>query len=281
MTVSRAAGRNRRVEDLSRISQALCASAELFHSFEPGIVSKKSNGDPVTEADHASNELIRKLVVRNGEGWLSEETAEDLSRLHAHRVWVVDPLDGTREFVEGIPEWCISIGLVEDGTAVAGGICNPATGEIYVGSMETGLQHCCPPGVKKRVVPLVLASRSEVKRGEWAYSNGAPFVIQHMGSIAYKMARVAASHADATWTLTPKHEWDVAAGTALVLATGGVVKTLQGQPPTFNQPDPLLSGLIAVARGQVKLLEYAEALGRQLLARASTTAEKSRPGKTT
>jgi myo-inositol-1(or 4)-monophosphatase len=94
----------------------------------------------------------------------------------------------------------------------------------------------------------VLASRSEVKRGEWALP-GAPFRIVPMGSVAYKMARVAAGLTDATWTLSPKHEWDVAAGTALVLAAGGAVCKPGGAAPTFNQAHPWLEGLLAVPAG--------------------------------
>ena len=82
----------------------------------------KAGGDLVTSVDYAVNQCLRELLVRDGDGWLSEETKDDHTRLEARRVWVVDPLDGTREFVAGIPEWCVSIGLVEDGCAVAGGI---------------------------------------------------------------------------------------------------------------------------------------------------------------
>jgi myo-inositol-1(or 4)-monophosphatase len=266
MTPRTNSGARSRRQDLTRISNALCAATDLLRSFEPGSTAweQKSNGDPVTAADRACNELLHTFLVRGGEGWLSEETADDRSRLTARRVWVVDPLDGTREFVEGIPEWCVSVGLVEDHCAVAGGICNPVTGEIYVGSIETGLQCCCP-GVQKRSAPLVLASRSEVKRGEWSCFDSAPFTIQCMGSVAYKMARVAAGHADATWTLGPKHEWDVAAGTALVKASGGSVITLDDQELVFNRCFPLFHGLLVAGAGQSLLLEEARRLGFQLL----------------
>ena len=90
----------------------------------------------------------------------------------------------------------------------------------------------------------VLASRSETKRGEWKKFERAPFRVQPMGSVAYKLARVSAGLADITFTLTPKHEWDVAAGAALVASGGGFVESLDG-PLVSNQPDPLISGLIA------------------------------------
>jgi myo-inositol-1(or 4)-monophosphatase len=92
---------------------------------------------------------------------------------------------------------------------------------------------------------VVLASRSEVKRGEWEAFRDGPITIQPTGSVAYKLARVAAGLAEATWTLTPKHEWDVAAGVALVQAAGGFVECLDRSEPRFNQRSPRLSGLIA------------------------------------
>ncbi|HEV2732808.1 MAG TPA: inositol monophosphatase family protein, partial [Terriglobales bacterium] len=91
----------------------------------------------------------------------------------------------------------------------------------------------------------VLASRSEVKRGEWKQFENAPFTIRPIGSVAYKLALVSAGLADATFTLTPKHEWDVAAGAALVERAGGVVRTLDSSTLRCNSTSPLISGLLA------------------------------------
>src|ERR1700736_5506616 len=126
---------------LSRISVALEAACEVFSRFTPGAIAAeyKAGHDPVTEADRAVDAVLRQNLLRDGEGWLSEESVDDVSRLSKSRVWVVDPLDGTREFVQGIPEFCVSIGLVEDGRPVAGGICNPATNEIIIGAIDVGL----------------------------------------------------------------------------------------------------------------------------------------------
>ena len=91
----------------------------------------------------------------------------------------------------------------------------------------------------------MLGSRSESKRGEWDILEDADFEVRPMGSVAYKLALVAAGRAGATWTLVPKNEWDVAAGVALVLAAGGHVYEPNGTPRRFNRPNPLLSGLVA------------------------------------
>ena len=237
--------------DLARIEEALERARAAFQRFTPGEIEArhKQGDDPVTEADTTVDTLLRELLPRNGDGWLSEETRDDLIRLEKRRVWVVDPLDGTREFVTGIPEWCVAIGLVVDGEPVAGGICNPVTGETVVGARGAGVTlNGRPAGVSGRPTlegARVVASRSEVKRGEWQGYREDLFEIRPMGSVAYKLGLVAAGLVDATWTLTPKHEWDVAAGVALVLAAGGAIVTGAPEETRFNRPQPRLTRLIA------------------------------------
>ena len=235
---------------LERIESAIEAAKTVFSRFTSGEIAAeyKAGHDPVTEADHALDAVLRKNLLRKDEGWLSEETVDDRSRLAHSLVWVVDPLDGTREFVAGIPEFCVSIALVDCGRPVAGGICNPATEEIFLGAVDSGLTY---NGVAARASQrntlagaLVLASRSETKRGEWLAFQNAAFKVQPMGSVAYKLARVSAGLADATFTLTPKHEWDVAAGAALLISGGGCVQTQSGTDLICNRADPLISGLI-------------------------------------
>ena len=235
---------------LERIQSAIEAANEVFARFTPGEIAAeyKAGHDPVTDADRALDVVLRKHLLRDGEGWLSEESADDLARLNYDRVWVVDPLDGTREFVQGIPEFCVSIAMVEHGRPVVGGICNPASNEIFLGAVDSGLTYNGKPAeVSKRSElkgAVVLASRSETKRGEWTQFQSAPFKVEPMGSVAYKLARVSAGLTDVTFTLTPKHEWDVAAGAALVISGGGFVQTLTS-PLTCNRRDPLIDGLIA------------------------------------
>jgi myo-inositol-1(or 4)-monophosphatase len=238
-------------ETLERIHAALEAARAVLNRFTPGAIETeyKVGHDPVTEADRAVDDILRKTLLRAGEGWLSEETVDDFTRLDKQRVWVVDPLDGTREFVQGIPEFCVSIAMVENGIPVAGGICNPATGELILGSRDTGVtyngQPAQPSQRKDLHGALVLASRSEVKRGEWKQFESAEFNIRPMGSVAYKLGLVAAGRADLTFTLVPKNEWDVAAGAALVESAGGWVLKLDNSPLRCNQKNPLISGLLA------------------------------------
>ena len=236
---------------LERIHAALQAARPVFARFTPGAIETeyKIGHDPVTEADRALDAVLRQELLRDGEGWLSEESVDDPVRLERSRVWVVDPLDGTREFVKGIPEFCVSIGFVENGHPVAGGIFNPVTDETFLGAIDCGVTSTGKPAQasqrRAREGALFPASRSEVKRGEWKPFENAPFKIQAMGSVAYKLALVSAGLADITFTLTPKNEWDVVGGAALVQSAGGFVSTLEKINLTANRPDPLLSGLLA------------------------------------
>jgi len=244
-----------RADDLQRIRDGLMAAARALRPYTPGdvaVVEKEGRGDPVTDADRAADAVLRELLPRPGEGWLSEESADDPSRIGCERVWVVDPIDGTREFIQGIPEWCVSIGLLEGEVPVAGGILNPATDELVVGSIETGvLYNGAPASVSEPAEGAevtVLASRSEIKRGEWDGLDGGALNVRACGSVAYKLALVAAGRADATWTLVPKSEWDVAAGCALVRAAGGVVTLADGRAPHFNQVEPTFPNFVAAGR---------------------------------
>ncbi len=237
-------------EAVERIQSALEATKAVFSRYTPGEVEAeyKAGHDPVTEADRTLDAVIRQNLLRAGEGWLSEESADDLSRLDCQRGWIVDPLDGTREFVEGVPEFCVSIAMVDHGRPVAGGIYNPVTGEVFLGSLDCGLTYNGDSVRASQRTALtgatVLASRSEIKRGEWQVFENSPFSVQPMGSVAYKLARVSAGLADITFTLTPKHMWDVAGGAALISSAGGFVQTLDSAL-ACNRGDSLISGLIA------------------------------------
>ena len=132
---------------------------------------------------------------------------------------------------------------------VAGGICNPASNETIIGSLDSGVLYNGKPARASQRTSLqgalILASRSEVKRGEWQQFQGGDYQIRPMGSVAYKLGLVAAGKADVTFTLTPKNEWDVTAGAALVESAGGFVATLDNSPLHCNNRNPLLSGLMA------------------------------------
>jgi myo-inositol-1(or 4)-monophosphatase len=215
----------------------------------PGIAMHKGPDNPVTAADHEANRAIRAHIAQAfpRDGWLSEETTDSVDRLHARRVWVVDPLDGTKEFLQRIPEFSVCIALVQDGRPVVAASYNPVADRLYDAVRGEGTRM---NGVPVRVSTTahlpsatVLASRSEDKRGEWEAFKPSVRVIL-TGSIAFKLSQVAAGEGDATFTLTPKNEWDVCAGTLLVEEAGGRVSDLDGRPVIFNQPSPLRPALV-------------------------------------
>jgi myo-inositol-1(or 4)-monophosphatase len=206
--------------------------------------------DPVTEADTQADACIQGIIRRAfpDDGWLSEETRDSRERLTRRRTWIVDPLDGTREFVQHIPELCVCIALVELGMPVLGVSYNPVTDELFAAARGSGLTvngvSAHTSATADLALARVLASRSEDKRGEWDAFKPRLHV-ELTGSVAFKLALVAAGRGDATFSLTPKHEWDVCAGAALIEAGGGRITDCYGQPLRFNRETPLLPGIIA------------------------------------
>lgn len=205
------------------VEQIVREAGEIILSFYQGAfaVREKSPDNPVTEADLAADRFLHR---RLGEllpeaGWLSEETADHPARLEREQIWVVDPLDGTKEFVMGVPEFSISAALAAAGQPVLAVIYNPVTGEMFSGAAGHGVKlNGVPVAVSGRqtlVGAMVDASRSERLRGEFAPFE-AGLALRTVGSIAYKLARVAAGLSDATWSRGPKHEWDICGGVLLV-----------------------------------------------------------------
>jgi myo-inositol-1(or 4)-monophosphatase len=220
-----------------------------LHKTEVSI-SRKANNDIVTTADLLVNDILKKRLEAAfpDYGWLSEETVDDAQRLSCQRVWVVDPVDGTKEFAAGIPEYAISVALVENGVPVLACVFNPVTDELFHAVKSGGAWlndqklHCGRASADGKL--LLLASRSEFQRGEWDGFRAANEVVV-VGSIAYKLALVAAAKADATFSLGPKSEWDIAAGVLLVEEAGGVVTDQQGEKFNFNSKNVLVNGIIA------------------------------------
>jgi myo-inositol-1(or 4)-monophosphatase len=205
--------------------------------------------EPVTTADFMANRILQDALIGKfpDYGWLSEETRDDLDRLNKKRVWIVDPIDGTKEFIRGIPEYAVSVALVEDGSPVLGVVYNPSGYELFTAIKGHGAwlnENPIRADYQFSGFPVVLGSRTEVHRGEFE-----PFlksaVIRPTGSIAYKLALVAAGRADATFSLGHKNEWDIAAGVLLVKEAGGRVGDRDGYPLVFNRKRTLVNGVVA------------------------------------
>jgi myo-inositol-1(or 4)-monophosphatase len=217
------------------------------------VVREKSVGNPLTEADLAADRILAaRLRDRHPDfGWLSEETADDASRLRLSTSWIVDPLDGTKEFTEGVPEFVVSVGLVHDGLPVLGVLYNPITGELFTGIVGEGATY---DGAPVRVSAhdalagaRVACSSTELKRGELAAY--AELSLQPIGSVAYKLGLVAAGRVEANFTPKPRNAWDIAGGVACVLAAGGRVSNGVGQVLRFDRLSPLFEDGIYASNG--------------------------------
>ena len=215
------------------------------------VVEKGDRGDsPLTEADTRANRVLERRLraAFPDDGWLSEESRDTTERLAKRRVWIVDPLDGTKEFVRRIPELAVCVALVEDGAARVGVTYNPIRDELFAAERALGATlngrpiHVTSTSALSRAV--LLASRSENERGEWDRFRGR-FTIELTGSVAYKLALVAAGRADATFTLSPKSEWDVCSSDCIIECAGGRVTDLAGAPLRYNRSSPALAGLVA------------------------------------
>jgi len=214
---------------------------------------KKEDHSPVTSADLAVNEILQDALLTSfpKDGWMSEESPDTPERLDKSRVWVVDPIDGTSYFIKGIPQFSISVALVEDHQPRLGVVYNPATNELFsavhgkglfLNGLHTTVDH--PPD--QPVSILVNPSRMRHKELQ-PFENLA--ALHPMGSIAYSLALVAAGRADGTINFDPLHEWDIAAGWLLVQEGGGISTDYDGNPIAYNQADPSVHGILAARCG--------------------------------
>jgi myo-inositol-1(or 4)-monophosphatase len=214
-------------------------------------VQTKKDRSPVTTADLEVNRMLHEMQCDHfpDDGWLSEESPDDPARLEKARVWIVDPIDGTKAYVNRLPEYCISAALVEHGRPVMAAIFNPSTDELFTAIRDQGLllngTPVAPPP-SQILSPLILVSPRELHSGRWAGFDGT-VQCRPIHSIASSLALVAAGRAQATITIEPENEWDLAAGALLIEESGGVVHDAAGKPLAFNQPHPRFRGVIAVA----------------------------------
>ena len=240
-------------QELNVARTAALAAAEAVRAIylrdDVAHTEKADGKGPLTEADLAADRILTEALMAAfpDDGLLSEETTDNPSRLAKRRVWIIDPLDGTREFTEKIPEFVVSVGLTIDGKAALGVLVNPATGEVFTGVVGEGATYNGKPCTVTDHGTLqgarLLVSRSEMKKG-WFDSYGDDVALRPCGSVAYKFGLVAAGLAEATFTPKPRNEWDLLGGVACVLAAGGASCDLTGDDYVFNRPDPLQHGVL-------------------------------------
>ena len=233
---------------------------------------QKPDQSPVTSADLAVNQILQSRLQSAfpQDGWLSEESPDSLDRLQKRRVWVVDPIDGTKAFISGEPEFCISVALIEGGQPVVASIFNPSTDELFTATRDGGI-HLNGKSVASQdpcgnQQPVVALSPWESKIGRFTslepYTNSRP-----MRSIAWALALTATGRIEAVATLESENEWDVAAGTLLIAEAGGTISDGRGKDLTFNRLEPRYNGIIATSP------HCPDALTRQLKLLTRTVAD--------
>jgi myo-inositol-1(or 4)-monophosphatase len=214
-------------------------------------VQTKPDRSPVTTVDLEVNRILQEMQRREfpQDGWLSEESPDDPARLTNARVWIVDPIDGTKALVNRMPEYCISAALVERGVPVVAAILNPSTDELFTAVRGGGLflngsrVTFSPP---HDFYPVIMVSGRELNNDLWS-TLAETTRCRPIYSIANSLALVAVGRVQAAYTIEPENEWDLAAGVLLIEESGGAISDADGKPFVFNQPTPRFHGVIAVA----------------------------------
>jgi myo-inositol-1(or 4)-monophosphatase len=214
--------------------------------------TKGPSSSPVSEADIAVDALLRERLTGGGDtfAWLSEESADDDARLAARYVWVVDPIDGTRAYIAGQPDWAISAALVEGGRPIAACLYAPALDEFFAartgsGSTLNGGAIAATPGADLNGIRVA----GPQKFLERLSSIMPPFTKLPRGhSLALRLVRVAQGACDAAFAGGNSHDWDLAAADLLVHQAGGALTPLAGGAIAYNRPVPRHGMLVAAGR---------------------------------
>lgn len=248
-------------DDEALLTEAVRAAGALaLGFFRSGVVGRqKADDTPVSDADLAVDKMLRERLTgeRPDYGWLSEESIDHPSRLDAARVWIVDPIDGTRAFLAGTPEWTVAAALVDNGQPVLAAVFNPATAEMFTARRGSGAYLNGAPIAVTAPQEIagcrMIATKGFFKHKIWT-TPWPPTENVWFNSIAYRLALIAAGRADATLSLTGKSEWDIAGAALIVEEAGGKVTDATGAALTYNKPSPRMNGLVAAAPGLHDLL---------------------------
>ena len=235
------------------------AGALALKSFKVPVKSWfKSGNSPVSEADIAVDALLRERLEAAGLacGWLSEETEDDPARLTARQVWIVDPIDGTRAFLAGLPDWSISVALAEAGRPILAAIFAPVAGDLYLASAGGGATCNDRPMMANAGAALAGARVAGPKRYTDGLSAIEPTLVAapKVHSLALRLAWVAQGRLDVAFTGTDSHDWDLAAADLLVHEAHGALTTLAGDVLTYNRPMPTHDALFAAGRARHQAL---------------------------
>jgi myo-inositol-1(or 4)-monophosphatase len=252
---------NRLQAELRAAREAAIAAGEIIARYagRERETWQKEDESPVTIADLEANAAIERTIhaAFPDDAILSEETADSPGRMAADRLWIIDPLDGTKEFVAGIPEFAVSIALTRGGTPIVGVVYQPLTRECFWAvegdGAHLGEQRTRVSSVTALEQSTMLSSRTEMKRGQIDGYKDWFADVRPIGSVAFKLALVSAGRGDLWISAAPKNEWDVCAGHLLVREAGGIFVTLDDGERSYNRRDTLLHP--EMAAGPQELVE--------------------------
>lgn len=206
----------------------------------------KADSSPACEIDLAVDGLLRERLsaLAPDAGWLSEETIDDPDRLARSRVWIVDPIDGTRDYLRGRTGWAVSIALVENGRPVIAVLDAPARGEHWVAALGDGATR---NGVAIRTSDHGALAGARVPADALPKVDRDFVMVEKPNGIALRIAMVASGEADLVATLRWGHEWDIAAAVLIAAEAGAAISDALGAPLRFNNPDPQAFGVLVCA----------------------------------
>ncbi|MGB7404404.1 MAG: 3'(2'),5'-bisphosphate nucleotidase CysQ [Pacificimonas sp.] len=252
-------------DDLQLIVDAARAAGRLALDHAATGIDKweKSPGNPVTAADMAIDKQLHEtlLTARPAYGWLSEERADDDARLDCDRAFLVDPIDGTRDYARGRPGWCVSIAIVEAGRPTVAVLYAPVPNTLYTATVGSGAFRNGERIGVSDVADLADARMcvdADVFRSKF-WKGPTCAAVPKPNSIALRMARIAEGEADALFDGRPSRELDVAASVLILTEAGGVVSDTEGEVPRFNKPIPTERNLIAAASPELLAATRVEA----------------------
>lgn len=240
-----------RVKEAERLGAVLrVAGALALKTFRAPLRSwTKGHDSPVTEADMAVDALLRERLSRPDIGWLSEESHDDKSRLEDSTLYIADPIDGTRAYIAGLPDWCICAALVEHGRPVVAGAYAPVNDELFLAAAGQGATRNGEPvrttGRETISGATVAGPAGYLKR----LSARVDVVsVPKIHSLALRLTRVAEGRIDAALASVNAHDWDLAAADLLVHEAGGAMTTLAGNKLVYNLHDPVHGAVVAAGR---------------------------------
>jgi len=236
------------LDDLRLLEDAVRAGGNIARKFYGGDYKRwsKEGGSPVTEADLAVNRYLCEtlMAARTDYGWLSEESADDPTRLSRRHVFVVDPIDGTVAFLKNRPHFTICAAVVVDGRPCCGAIYNPISDELYSARSGDGARrNGAPIHVTARETLAecaMLGDRTQLTRAPWPMLH-----VQNRNSVAYRLMLVADGSADASVSLSAKRDWDLAAADVILHEAGGFLTDAHGTTLRYNGASTIQPSLVA------------------------------------